>query len=77
MRSETSPIAACCPRAIAASSPDACRRDVAERFVEPQSRSDFVDAEPRRARDVLGPRGRQKGEGRVYSHRAFNYDSWA
>ena len=32
VRSETSPIAACCPRAIAASSPDACRRDAAERL---------------------------------------------
>ena len=32
VRSETSPIAACCPRAIAASRPDACRRDAAERL---------------------------------------------
>ena len=32
VRSETSPIAACCPRAIAASTPDACRRDAAERL---------------------------------------------
>ena len=93
VRSETSPIAACCPRAIAASCPDACRRDVAERLgsvpppkprllelalVEPQSRSDFVDAEARRAGDVLGARGRQHEEGRVYSHlAAFNYNSWA
>ena len=34
VRSDTSPgaIAAACPRAIAASSPDACRRDAAERL---------------------------------------------
>ena len=43
-------------------------------LVEPQRRPHLVDAEARRARDVLGGGRGEEREGRVYSHRAFN--SW-